>query len=145
MHRVFIAIFLFLLPYIGISQISATVLYTKCDIHQTYKLYIFTGYDWCANCKRLEKKVLSDSSFIRTMKENGIEIRMIDFPQRIRLEPQVQKYNREIAEKYGFAGIYPTLVLAGGQPDHYKIFFYQNQDSPEYSQLVLENKARLDE
>ena len=111
----------------------------------TLTLFVITGSDWCMNCKRLEKKVLSEPAFIESMKKNGIEIRIIDFPQRKKLETGILKYNQSIADNYHFNGVYPTLILAKNDSKQYHLFFYGNQGWYEFSSFILEQKAKMNE
>ncbi len=107
-------------------------------------LYIFVGSDWCADCKRLEKTVLSDSVFISTMKLNKIEVEIIDFPQRKKLSPDVVKHNQTIAELYGFQGIFPTVVLSRSK-DIFETLQYKNEAAIEFSEIVLNKLKYLNE
>ena len=50
------------------------------------------------------------------MNQNGIEIRIVDFPQRKKLDPSILKYNQAIADKYHFEGIYPSYWIQTGFP-----------------------------
>jgi len=77
----------------------------------TYKLIIFEGSDWCSNCIKLEKKILTSSTFTEFLTANHIVIERIDFPQRKKLTPELVTYNESIADKYHFTGTYPTLIL----------------------------------
>ncbi len=45
-------------------------------------LYIFTGSDWCVNCKRMERNILQDTLFIMTMNNHHIRVEFLDFPQK---------------------------------------------------------------
>ena len=107
-------------------------------------LYIFTGSDWCANCRRLEKNILSDSLFLKTIESNNIEIEIIDFPQRKKLSPEVIKRNESIAEIYNFQGVFPTLVLSQTK-DNFEVLKYKNQAVAEFSELVVEKLKDLNE
>ena len=111
----------------------------------TFTLFIFTGSDWCMNCKRLEKKVLNEPAFTESMRKNGIEIRKVDFPQHIKLAPEVLKYNQSIADNYHFNSVFPTFVLAKNNSEQYRLFFYGNQAWDEFSRLILEYKAKMNE
>jgi thiol-disulfide isomerase/thioredoxin len=126
------------------QQLAATGTPLTSEV-QEYTLYIFTGSDWCMNCRRLEKKVTGDPAFAASMKLNGIEIRIVDFPQRKKLDPSILKYNQAIADKYHFEGIYPSLVLAKNDSEHFRLFYYKNQDRTEFSGFILETKAKLNE
>jgi thioredoxin-related protein len=100
-------------------------------------LYIFEGSDWCTNCHRLEKQVLQDSVFIRALQSNDIQIERIDFPQQKKQTREQEEYNNSIAEKYGFNGIFPTLVLSREDKEIYKLIYYHNESGEEFSKIVL--------
>jgi hypothetical protein len=141
----FLLLFLWFLPFAGHSQDLAATGKPVTSKVPEYTLYIFTGSDWCMNCRRLEKKVTGDPAFAEFMKQNGIEIKIVDFPQKKKLDPSVSKYNQSIAEKYHFEGVYPSLVLAKNDSKLYQLFYYKNQDRDEFSSVILGNKASLDE
>ena len=65
-----------------------------------YKLVVFEGSDWCNNCIRFEKKVLSNKSFIHFTDVKKIEIERIDFPQRKKLDKEIKDYNRSNIDKF---------------------------------------------
>lgn len=145
-ERTFVGIFLFMVLSFGAeSQEQAASVNPSTGMGPEYFLYIFTGSDWCVNCKRLEKKVLSDPAFSVTMEKNGIGIRIIDFPQRKKLDPEILKYNRSVADIYHFEGVYPTLVLAKSGSKTYTRLFYRNQGQDEYSRIILDQKAKMNE
>ena len=115
---------------------------TKQQTYFQYKLLVFEGSDWCANCHRLEKNILSDSLFINQLGKNSIEVERIDFPQRKKLSKNIQSYNRAIAEKYEFDGVFPTLLLIKKNDDSFQKIAYQNQSVEEFLKLIqskLEN------
>jgi thioredoxin-related protein len=95
------------------------------------KLLIFTGSDWCPNCKRLEKKILRDSAFI-SFARDWITLEYADFPQKKKLEQQVIEKNRLLAEKYHFQGVYPTILLLDSAGKIKSEIFYSNQDATEF-------------
>ena len=49
---------------------------------QDYTLLVFEGSDWCANCRRLNKKVLSTSEIQNFLDKKSIALQKVDFPQR---------------------------------------------------------------
>jgi len=95
------------------------------------RLLIFTGSDWCPNCRRLEKKILNDSVFVSFIRDR-ITIEFADFPQHKKLEKSVVDRNRILAEKYHFKGIYPTILLLDSAGNLLGEIFYRNQDSAEF-------------
>jgi thiol-disulfide isomerase/thioredoxin len=114
-------------------------------VSDTSILYIFTGSDWCANCKRLEKNVLSDSLFLATMASNKIKIERIDFPQRSKQNPETKKYNSNISEKVGFNGAFPTLVIATKDLSKFSTIYYSNEKSGLFTLTILNELKALDE
>ena len=107
-------------------------------------LYVFTGSDWCVDCKRLEKNVLSDPAFKTSMKHNGINVEIIDFPQRKKLSPEVIKHNEAVADAYGFKGIFPTLILSRSEKN-YQPIGYNNEPAENFSAIILSKLQVLDE
>lgn len=88
-------------------------------------LYAIVGSDWCPECRRLESTVLEDSTFINTLAELEIELIIVDFPQRKKLDKTTIKRNKKIADKYGFQGVFPTLILS--KNEQFKQLFYKNE------------------
>ena len=66
----------------------------------------FTGKELCSWCKKLERQVLSQDSFINYAKENLVLLEL-DFPRGRRNLPQKQI---ELARKFKIKG-YPTVIL----------------------------------
>lgn len=110
----------------------------------TATLYIFTGSDWCADCRRLEKNVLNDTAFKTSMEINKIAVEIIDFPQRKKLSPETKKHNELIAEAYNFQGIFPTLILSRASGS-YETLQYRNEQAAEFSEIVLNKLSNMNE
>ncbi|MEZ4805270.1 MAG: hypothetical protein R2852_07255 [Bacteroidia bacterium] len=110
----------------------------------SYVLYLFTGSDWCANCRRLDKKVLSDSVFISSITEHNIQIKIIDFPQRTKLSPETILYNDSIAQVMMFDGAFPGIVLQSRSNLGTQKLSYKNETSAEFLRILLESKAKLE-
>lgn len=94
-------------------------------------LLIFTGSDWCPNCRRLEKKILSDSAFINFTRDRLL-IEFADFPQHKKLDSKTIERNKALAEKYHFQGIYPTIFLLNAAGNLKGQIFYRNQSAKEF-------------
>ena len=56
----------------------------------------FTGSDWCGWCIKLQKAVFKKPEFKKWAKENVILVEL-DFPRRTKIDPKIQKQNRELA------------------------------------------------
>jgi thiol-disulfide isomerase/thioredoxin len=108
-------------------------------------LYVFSGSDWCAGCIRLERQVLSDSSFIENMKVNQITIEKIDFPQRKKLTREVSEYNRAIAQKFNFDGAFPSLILFASERERFKLIPYQGELPEHFSKIIISEASQLHE
>lgn len=141
---IIISLSLFSLPIESPAQTSPTNAVSENSILSKAILYIFTGSDWCVDCRRLEKNVLSDAAFLKTMEKNNIEVEIIDFPQRKKLPPEVVKHNESIAENYNFQGIFPTLILSQTK-EKYEPLKYKNEKAVEFSEIVLEKLNYLNE
>ena len=110
-----------------------------------YKLIVFEGSDWCANCRRLEKQILSKDELKQFLKKQSVEVEKIDFPQRKKLPKAQITYNESVAEKYGFEGVYPTVLLLKTSSDKYvKLTQYTNQSVSEYCRMISEQLQALE-
>jgi protein disulfide-isomerase len=72
----------------------------------------FTGSDWCSYCIRLDKDILSKPEFKDYANKNLVLVE-IDFPRAKDQSMDLQKQNRELAEKYQIQG-FPTIVVLNG-------------------------------
>lgn len=78
------------------------------------QLIVFEGSDWCAKCIRFNDQVLADSTFQAYMQGAGISLVRADFPQRRKLSLDEDRANAALAQKYGFQGTFPTVLLTDG-------------------------------
>jgi thiol-disulfide isomerase/thioredoxin len=106
-------------------------------------LYIFEGSDWCTNCARLEKKILSDPQFLHEIGLLHVKVERIDFPQRKNLPSEMKEYNDRIAEKFGFDGIFPTLILFMTDTDRSSRIYYHNESVGEMIRIIRNNLKLL--
>ena len=95
------------------------------------RLLIFTGSDWCPNCRRFDKKILNDSAFISYAKE-CLVIEFADFPQHKKLDGKTIEKNKALAEKYKFQGIYPTILVLDPEGNKLGQILYGNQAPVEF-------------
>lgn len=72
----------------------------------------FSGSDWCANCKRLDKQFFQSTEFIDFAKENLVLLEA-DFPSRKKnaLSDEQVKHNEALAEQYNKKGIFPLVLV----------------------------------
>jgi len=97
----------------------------------SFKILIFTGSDWCPNCRRLEKKILVDTAFINYTK-NRLLIEFADFPQHKKLDIATIERNKALAEKYQFKGIYPSIFILDQEGNKKGQIIYLNQSPKEF-------------
>ena len=131
--------------FLNLTATNPAVFYNKLAYTELQKpvakrkLIVFSGSDWCKNCIRFKKEVLSSEVFISFAKEN-IEIVTADFPQRTKLSKEEITKNEALAEKYNTEGEFPRLVLLSTDESGSKVIPYTGQ-SPE--QFVAELKNYL--
>lgn len=125
-------LFFILLSVAGLSQNKSK-----------YKLIVFEGSDWCANCKRLDTNILSNNEFLIPLNQLGVTIEKIDFPQRKKLPKEIVAYNTLIAEKYNFDGTYPYLLLLNTHTSAYKRISYNNNPGKQLLIAIEEEMQKL--
>ncbi len=118
-------------------------LIANSNTNQAAILFIFEGSDWCTNCARLEKKILTDSAFQQQINLLDIKLERIDFPQRKKLPPEVKEHNNRIAEKFEFDGSFPTLIIARLDNNQYRRIYYQNENVEEMLSMIKDNLYKL--
>ena len=101
-----------------------------------YTLLVFEGSDWCANCRRLDKKVLSSSEIQDFFIKQKINVQKVDFPQRKKLADSILQQNKALAERYGFRGEFPTVMLVQSTSDVSKRIPYRNESPEEFIDLL---------
>ncbi len=100
-------------------------------------LIVFTGSDWCNNCRYLDKTVLKDSAFVHFAAENTHLI-IADFPQKNQQPDSIIVRNDSLAFLYNHEGTYPKIVLVKAETP-IQIPFHR-QKSPE---LIAEIRKYL--
>jgi thioredoxin-related protein len=99
---------------------------------ENLKLLIFQGSDWCSKCIKLEKSILSDTMFTNYLSENHIELQLIDFPQRKKQDIETKERNKSIAEKHGFDGLFPTILLVNIDSEKKTKIIFNSQKTSEF-------------
>lgn len=123
---------------------NADSAFQKAALDQKFVLLFFTGSDWCSNCLRLEKNILSQTEFVEFANENLVLLNA-DFPQRKKLSPEQTVQNESLAEKYNPQGSFPTLLLINSEKTHLKYLYYSNQDKNEFLKMLNKELAALHE
>lgn len=123
--------------YTGIAQIQSNAEEAFRISSETNKpvLLVFAGSDWCANCIRFEKKILSANDFL-SFAEQSIVILKADFPQRTPLPSALQEQNASLAETYNPRGVFPYLLLLTPGKSILSSLSYRNQSPTEFIEEI---------
>jgi thioredoxin-related protein len=68
----------------------------------------FTGKDWCAPCKLLEKDVFEKQAF-KDLADKKFILVTLDFPEGTPLSPELTKQNSDLNDQFTIQG-FPTLL-----------------------------------
>jgi len=101
------------------------------------KLIVITGSDWCPNCKRLDKSVLNDSSFVKFIQSNHILLDIVDFPQRSSQNDSIRSKNSKTAEFCQFDGTFPGIFLLDMADSSLRKIDYNNDNSLEFCKALM--------
>ncbi|HPI12640.1 MAG TPA: thioredoxin family protein [Catalimonadaceae bacterium] len=112
------------------------------QIGHRFQLFVFEGSDWCTNCRKLERTVLKDTTFLRILHKQQIELIRVDFPQRTNQSESVKQQNQKLADEYGFDGQYPGIVLARTDTFQFSRISFRNQSALELSQEILNQSQK---
>lgn len=78
---------------------------------QKLLLIDFSGSDWCGWCKKLDKEVFSQETFLTEAKKKFVLV-LLDFPRdKSGQSEALQKQNDELQERFGVEG-FPSVFLA---------------------------------
>jgi len=73
-------------------------------------MLVFSGSDWCIPCIQFNKKILSDTSFLRFAGDNLVLLEA-DFPQRKKIAAPLKSKYDSLAAAYNPDGAFPHIVL----------------------------------
>ncbi len=105
--------------------------YTQHPVEK-FTLIVFEGSDWCSNCKKLDKNILSKQVFVDFVESNNVRILKVDFPQRKKIDKSQAIYNEQLAEEYDFDGSFPTIILSEDTSGRFRKVNYLNQNAEEF-------------
>lgn len=104
----------------------------------------FSGSDWCIFCIRLEKDVFAQEAFAREA-EKYFVFMLVDFPNDPSKQPEeVRKQNQQLARRYRFRNLFPTLYLAQPDGTPYAMAEYQPLGPTEYLDYLLKIRRSRD-
>jgi thioredoxin-related protein len=73
-------------------------------------MLVFSGSDWCIPCIQFNKRILSDSSFLRFAGDNLVLLEA-DFPQRKKIAAPLRLQYDSLAAAFNPDGAFPHVVL----------------------------------
>lgn len=95
---------------ISFCSICLTLLTGFINKSKEPTLILFTGSDWCNNCRFFEKTVLNDSAFVQFVAKE-VNFIIADFPQHNKQTKEIIIRNDSLAARYNQDGIFPKIVL----------------------------------
>ena len=93
-------------PTIEAAQVKAGA--RKCPI-----LLFFTGLDWSPRSILLDKRLLEHAVIEKVIEDSFVPV-LVDFPQRDKLAPELQRTNLALAERFNVTH-FPTLIVLDAQ------------------------------
>ncbi|PWK20065.1 thioredoxin-like protein [Arcicella aurantiaca] len=101
----------FLLAFLAFKADTNIDLQTKAKSEHKNIVVYFCGSDWCSICTKFKKSFLVKTE-VETLLQSQYVYYVADFPQRTKLEPNLEKYNEFLADKLNPEGEFPLLVIA---------------------------------
>lgn len=144
MRKLTVCILLVLFSITGQSQVleQADSAWNMAEHQNKPVLLYFSGSDWCPNCIRFEKTILSDSSFQTFISRNLILLRA-DFPQRLRLPEALARQNETLAGIYNKEGRFPAFVLVKPDRSEFVRIAYTKQHPEDFIALLQQKIKAL--
>jgi protein disulfide-isomerase len=81
----------------------------QAKVEKKMVLLDFTGSDWCAYCKLLDKEVLTQQAFKDFADKNYILV-TLDFPREKKLPNDLKQQNDALDQQFNIQGL-PTLIV----------------------------------
>ncbi len=133
------AVLLFFIISLGINLLSQECVSNfgeaKKEAKENHKriLVVFEGSDWCAPCMKLEKEILSTTSF-KNLAEKEFIIYKADFPRskKNRQSEEIQASNKTLAEKYNTKGYFPYIAVLNSNAELIGSKGYKKTSPEEY-------------
>ncbi|MEM8507744.1 MAG: thioredoxin family protein [Bacteroidota bacterium] len=96
-------------------------------------LLVFSGSDWCAPCRKLDRDIWQSETFIAYASEHYI-LYKADFPrkQKNKLLPDIAATNAKLAERFNPKGYFPLIVLMDEKSKVYAEMGYQRGSPQAY-------------
>lgn len=84
----------------------------QASTHSKPILLVFQGSDWCAPCRKMDKRIFTTDIFLNHAQKNYILLKA-DFPRKSKnqLSTQQKQANQALAERYNKQAYFPFVVL----------------------------------
>ena len=98
---------------------------------------VFSGSDWCAPCKKLDRDIWQSDAFKSYASANYV-LYKADFPRKKKnqLAASSLEANKALAEKYNPNGYFPLVVLINSNGEIYGTLGYEKATPEEYLALM---------
>lgn len=94
----------------------------------------FTGSDWCAWCKKLEKEVLMTDAFSKELGSRLVFVK-VDFPLHGKIPDSLKEQNNVLKNKYNVRG-FPTVVLINPNGERIAVTGYRAGGGQKYAEYL---------
>jgi len=100
-------------------------------------LLVFSGSDWCAPCRKLEKNIWTSSEF-QNLSKNSLVLLQADFPRRRKnkLSKEQQAKNNALAATYNTKGHFPLVVVLNKNGRAIGSLGYENISPKDYYKKI---------
>jgi thiamine biosynthesis lipoprotein len=94
-------------------------------------MLVFSGSDWCIPCIQFNKKILSDSTFLRFAADNLVLLEA-DFPQHKKITAPLRLQYDSLAAAFNPEGAFPHVVLLSPEKELMTIVPVTQQSSSDF-------------
>ena len=141
-----LSVLIFLICFLTKGMSQSGQIFPPDSNNQLPVLLVFSGSDWCSNCIRFNREVLTDSVFLKYTRDK-LSVYKADFPQRKKLTKETIQFNENLAEQYNSNGQFPYILLF--DKDHKLVsgIPYSHQDSKTFIEqldLLLPEKKQTE-
>ncbi|MET1260114.1 thioredoxin family protein [Flagellimonas sp. DF-77] len=100
-------------------------------------ILVFSGSDWCAPCKRLEREVWQSDTFKQYAQDHYV-LYKADFPRKKKnqLPLETRNANKSLIERFNTKGFFPLVVVMDGGENVLGKTGYQRMKPDKYIKLL---------
>ena len=100
-------------------------------------ILVFSGSDWCAPCKRLEREVWQSETFKQYAQDHYV-LYKADFPRKKKNQLPLERRNanKSLIERFNTKGFFPLVVVMDGSENVLGKTSYQRMKPDKYIKLL---------